>query len=72
MLDKNIENCWEFWNCSRDVQQICPAYKTNSGRECWMIAGTFNPDGKVICPKAKNEFKSCLECPWFKKLNPDL
>ncbi|MBU2638894.1 MAG: hypothetical protein KJ955_08015 [Nanoarchaeota archaeon] len=61
------KNCWEFWNCAEDIKKKCPAYNYNSGRDCWLAASSFREPG---CPKVKNEFESCSDCPWFKKLNP--
>ena len=69
-MKKKPENCWEYWNCADEVRRKCPAYTTNSGRECWMVAGTFSSREKK-CPKAKNEFDFCWQCPWFRLLNPD-
>ena len=69
MSKKEPQNCWEFWNCDISVRKECPAYTTDSGRECWYIAGSFH--NYPNCPKVKNKFKACWECPWFKKLNPD-
>ncbi|VVB59376.1 Uncharacterised protein [uncultured archaeon] len=68
MVYKKTKNCWEFWKCSKNIHEKCPAYETDSGRECWMVAGTFRKEG---CPKLKKKYKSCLDCTWFKKLNPD-
>lgn len=63
------QNCWEFWNCDPAVRKECPAYKNDSGKDCWYMAGSFNK--LPTCPKIKGEYKNCWECPWFKKSNPD-
>jgi hypothetical protein len=70
MSKENVLNCWEYWDCDLAVRQECPAYTQNMGQKCWLAAGTFarNPQ----CPKLKNKFEKCNECPWFKKLNPDI
>ena len=70
MKADKTQNCWDYWNCPEEVRDACPAYATNSGRECWMVAGSFTTS-KTKCPKAAKEYKFCWECPWFKKLNPD-
>ena len=57
------ENCWEFWDCPGEVKDNCPAYKTNSGRDCYDLATEF-------CPRLKNDFKFCWECPWYKIIKP--
>jgi len=70
MDKKEPQNCWEFWNCDINIREECPAYTSNSGKECWRVAGHFVTKTKK-CPKIMHEFKTCFECPWFKKLNPD-
>ena len=71
MDNKEPQNCWEFWNCPEVARKKCPAYEYKMGRECWMIASSFNGEG---CPKTKGMgMKFCMNnCDWFKKLNPDL
>jgi len=70
MVDKKEpNNCWEFWDCNEEVRIDCPAYKTNSGSECWMSAGSL---GTVSCPKTKRQFDYCWQCTWFIKLNSNL
>jgi len=56
------QNCWDFWKCDEKVKNGCPAYKTDSGNECWLVATDY-------CPYLKKEFKTCDECPWFKRNN---
>ena len=57
------QNCWDFWKCSENIKKNCSAYKTNSGRECWLMAADY-------CPYLKEKgFKTCDDCPWFKKVN---
>lgn len=64
MNKEEAKNCWEFWNCPPEIRENCPAYQTNSGQECWLVAKDF-------CPRRKTKYKHCWECPWFQKLNPD-
>lgn len=68
MAAKPPETCWDFWKCEKRVREKCPAYDTGSGKDCWMVADSFVNNG---CPRLKNSFKACWECPWFKKVNPD-
>lgn len=63
------QNCWECWNCDMAVREKCPAYTTDSGKECWLIAGSFNIN--PICPKVVHKIMHCWECPWYKKFNPE-
>ena len=70
MIKNESQNCWEFWNCN--IKQDCPAYQTNSGKECWLIASHKCPrvnQGKPGVPKTNESFEFCWQCPWFKKLN---
>ncbi|MFC1645433.1 hypothetical protein ACFL08_05400 [Patescibacteria group bacterium] len=52
--------------CSKDEREKCLAYTYKMGCECWMIAGsvTKNPS----CAHIEN-CGSCLNCPWYKKMN---
>jgi hypothetical protein len=55
------QKCWEFWECQKETKDQCPAYVTDSGRECFNIADDY-------CLKVhKMKFIDCFECPWFKK-----
>lgn len=67
---KEPQYCWEYWNCLEEVRDKCVAYTSASGKECWMIVGS-NVVEFDQCPKLKNEFKDCWECPWFQMMNPD-
>ena len=80
MVNKKAKNCWEYWD-NKDCKKIrdtCPAYTTDSGAYCWMVAGSFTEDPKTrrICFKfkggrKKGAIKHCWECSWFKLKNPD-
>ena len=71
MAIKDCKNCWDFWKCPVDRKENCHAYKADLGDKCWIVVG--HPVGlSNKCPKLINNFKSCFECPWFKKMNPDL
>lgn len=59
---KKLKNCWDFWKCDEKLKKKCPAYKSNSGRECWNVASYY-------CPINKRDFEKCSSCPWFKELN---
>jgi hypothetical protein len=63
------QNCWKFMKCDIKVRKQCSAYKSDSGRDCWMVAGSGNKNPE--CPKVKNKIMDCWECPWFKKINPN-
>ena len=63
--EQEQQNCWEFQNCSKEIREGCPAYQTDSGRECWFVA--FHYCHIHNC----RDYEYCWECPWFKKINPD-
>lgn len=62
-------NCWELQDCVPSVRHKCPAYTTDSGRECWMVAGSLN--NEPVCPKVVNKIYFCWNCPWYQKLNTE-
>jgi len=68
--NKKADNCWECLNCSDDIKSSCLAFKTKSGKECWMIVGSFTTI-EARCPGLVHKYKYCWECPWFKEMNPD-
>lgn len=35
--------CWDYWKCKNEVRKGCPAYKTDSGKECWLVATDYCP-----------------------------
>ncbi|MEW6075990.1 MAG: hypothetical protein AB1530_06820 [Candidatus Omnitrophota bacterium] len=53
------QNCWEFWQCSKEVKQGCRAFKNDLGRYCWL--------GDSFHPKSPKDFTYCWDCPWYKK-----
>ncbi len=59
-------NCWQFWDCSEEAKLKCPVYKSKDGRRCW----TYTHD--LLIPfhfsRQRKKFKSCEECPWYKKM----
>jgi hypothetical protein len=72
MTKKEPQNCWEYWDC--EVKEQCPAYETNSGKECWHVASNACPlinQKKKGIIKGKRAFDFCWQCPWFKKFNPN-
>ncbi|MBI4843524.1 MAG: PilZ domain-containing protein [Nitrospirae bacterium] len=60
----NPKNCWEFWNCADKLKAKCPAFTTDSGRECFDLA-------KDYCPKTTDEFEHCWECPWYQEIQKE-
>ena len=62
-LSVGPRNCWDFWKCAEKIKKDCPAYKTGSGKDCWLVATDY-------CPYLKKQFKTCNECPWFKAMQP--
>ena len=70
MANTEPQNCWEFWNCRKEILEKCTTSTMNSGKRCWMIAESITINTEK-CPKLQNKFKDCWECPWFIKLNPN-
>ena len=64
MRNMKHQNCWDFWNCSHEVRDDCPAFLTYHGMDCFDFAENY-------CPRIIAEFQDCRECPWYKKIKPD-
>ena len=60
--------CWKYWNCTKDMQEKCSVYKEKEGRKCWMYTHNLTP---FMWAKPKRNFKSCKECPWYKKVHAE-
>ena len=62
----DVMNCWQFWGCSDETKLKCPVYKEKNGGRCW----TYTHD--LLIPfffaEPPKKFKSCEECPWYKKM----
>ncbi|MFC1638571.1 hypothetical protein ACFL2R_04050 [Patescibacteria group bacterium] len=66
MKTEKLKNCWDYMKCSQEEQDQCDAFKYNMGKECWMIAGSYNK--KPSCIAVKNG-EDCIQCAWYKKIN---
>jgi CRP-like cAMP-binding protein len=82
MVDKTI-NCWEYMKCGRQPEGskvaesgVCPAAidesydgihdGKNAGRICWAVAGTCC--GNNVQGTYAQKRKSCISCPFYKKV----
>ena len=65
---KKIEaqNCWEFWDCSKDAKEQCPVFTEKAGKECWMYTDNLKVFSWAI---PKKHFVTCLNCPWYKHMH---
>ena len=59
------QNCWEFMKCPEEIRQKCQVYGKSLGREGWLVT----KDATTRCFACK-KYDSCMDCPWYKKLNP--
>jgi hypothetical protein len=55
------QNCWEYWDCQKEIKDNCPAYVTDFGRECFNIAADY-------CLRVMKELNNCWDCPFFENL----
>ena len=62
-MKKDLQNCWEYMKCPKNMRENCEAYTEGYGKECWLIA-KHNLKGCSTQPD------SCFNCPWYKKNNP--
>ena len=56
------DNCWEYWECPKEMRDIWPAYVLDSGKNCFNLAKDF-------CPKLEKDFKHCWEYSWYRQIN---
>jgi len=61
LMAKILKNCWEFIKCSKDIKENCDVYKTESGKECWLLVDVDKGGPAAKC--------SCFNCEWYKKFN---
>ncbi len=66
MQQDEFVGCWEFWGCAEEAKSQCSAYKAKDGKRCWIYTHNLTP---FVGASPKNNFKSCVECPWYKKMN---
>ncbi|HDZ77603.1 MAG TPA: hypothetical protein ENH41_05925 [Candidatus Omnitrophica bacterium] len=62
MPNKDAKKCWEYWQCSLETRNSCPAFK--SGQPCWHVASGYC--GRVN----KQGIKKCFTCEWFRLNHP--
>jgi len=60
------QNCWDFNKCPEEIRKKCEAYMKSFGTECWFVVKDVT---KGRCPK--QEGGGCINCSWYKKLNPE-
>ena len=64
MVAKTDLNCWDFFNCSQEDKQKCPAYLEGRGKDCWFVE---NRNTQVI-NSGVGTFegtKKCWDCEFF-------
>lgn len=59
--EKQVKNCWEFFNCPEETKSKCRVFISDLGTDCWLISRTDN----------NKNFENCINCPWFKKNNSE-
>lgn len=59
---RQVENCWEFFNCPEKVRSKCRIFISDLGSDCWLISRSDDAD---------KHHKNCIDCPWFKEKNTD-
>ena len=63
----NSTNCWDFMECPEQFQKKCDAFLMNCGEDCWFIMNATRGG-----PFMRTREGNCLNCPYFKKKNPEL
>jgi len=62
-MKKDLQNCWEYMKCPKNMRENCESYTEGYGKECWLIA----KHNLKRCPTHPD---SCFNCLWYKKNNP--
>ena len=57
-------NCWDFFKCSQEDKEKCPAYLKDQGKHCWLVA-TENTDIVNSGVSVYYGVKHCFECKYF-------
>ena len=60
---RSRQNCWEFYNCPQERQNVCSAFKKGAGRRCWQVAGTLC-EGKTDGMFAR-KIGDCMKCEFY-------
>jgi hypothetical protein len=61
------QNCWELMECPEQFKKKCDAFLLDYGKDCWFIMNAMKGG-----PYMQTRQGDCLNCPWFKKNNPEL
>lgn len=59
-------NCWEYMECPKNIREKCEAYKRGLGKDCWFVQ-----KGEGTGCFAFNTYNGCINCPWYKRQNPE-
>jgi len=54
-MKKDLQNCWEYMKCPKNMRENCEAYTESYGKECWLMP-KYNLRG---CPAHPD---SCFNC----------
>jgi len=81
---KMAQNCWEFYNCKKGLDQenaekVCPAATEasfnglnkgeNAGRMCWAVTGTFC--GGEVQGNFAEKLVHCMKCDFLKQVKQE-
>lgn len=61
--NREPQNCWGFWNCPEDMKKECTAYRSNMGRQCWLVCNMSKKNQTI------RRNLECTNCEWHKKIN---
>ena len=67
MKNAKAKNCWDYWDCPKDVKKGCPTYHAGKGAECWLLGASYQPESSP-CKKIRG-ILDCIHCEWYKKMN---
>jgi len=64
--EKETQNCWDFFDCPKELREKCFAFIYKSGKNGWLVIDNH------IGYSRRNKKEKCLDSPWLIKNNPKL
>lgn len=56
-------NCWDYEKCPQNRKNTCQAFKSNSGKKCWLVTGTMC--GGLKQKDMKEKIAKCRHCEFY-------
>jgi len=67
-MAQGYQNCWEYWDCPKELQVQCPVFNLDEGRKCRLYTDNL----KVFdWARPRRDFDSCLDCSWYQRMEKE-